>query len=80
MNRPVLRPGGALIRPDAVDEAKLQNKRSLNVALLGTLAAQLDLPEAEWLAAIRAALPARLHAVNEAAFRLGRTTGQVTRG
>jgi indolepyruvate ferredoxin oxidoreductase beta subunit len=68
----VLRPGGLLIPPDAVDEAALPNKRSLNVALLGALSARLDLPEAHWLAAIRAALPERLHEVNEKAFRFGR--------
>lgn len=71
VNRPNLRPGGVLIPPDAVDEARLQNKRSLNVALLGALAARLDLPEAHWLAAIRAALPERLHELNEKAFRIG---------
>ena len=34
----------------------------------------LDLPEAHWIAALEAALPERLHAVNLAAFRLGRET------
>jgi indolepyruvate ferredoxin oxidoreductase beta subunit len=79
VNRSVLRPGGLLVAPDAVDEAKLANKRSLNVALLGVLAAHLELPEAHWLAAIRAALPERLHEVNEKAFRLGRETGKAIR-
>jgi indolepyruvate ferredoxin oxidoreductase beta subunit len=72
VNRPNLRAGGLLIPPDAVDLSKLQNKRSLNVALLGALAARLDLPEAAWLEAIRAALPERLHQLNETAFRFGR--------
>ncbi|MCM2334349.1 MAG: 2-oxoacid:acceptor oxidoreductase family protein, partial [Anaeromyxobacteraceae bacterium] len=63
---------GVLIPPDAVDESLLANKKSLNVALLGALAARLDLPEACWLEAIRAALPERLHALNEKAFRLGK--------
>jgi indolepyruvate ferredoxin oxidoreductase beta subunit len=71
VNRPNLKPGGLLIPPDAVDEARLQNKKSLNVALLGALAARLDLAEEHWLAAIRAALPERLHQLNEKAFRLG---------
>ncbi len=57
-----------------MDEGKLANKRSLNVALLGMLSAQLAIPEEHWLAALRAALPERLLAVNEAAFRLGRAT------
>jgi indolepyruvate ferredoxin oxidoreductase, beta subunit len=72
VTRPLLRPGGLLVPPDAVDEAKLPNRRSLNVALLGLLSRHLDLPEAHWLAAIRAALPERLHQVNETAFRMGR--------
>ncbi len=79
VNRGVLRPGGILVPPDAVDEAKLPNRRSLNVALLGVLAANLDLPEAHWLEAIRAALPERLHEVNEKAFRIGRETGRAVR-
>jgi indolepyruvate ferredoxin oxidoreductase beta subunit len=72
VNRPSLKAGGLLIAPGAVDEAQLGNRKSLNVALLGALAARLELPEAHWLAAIRAALPERLHAVNEKAFQLGR--------
>ena len=74
VTRPLLAASGLLIPPDAVDEAKLANKRSLNVALLGMLSAQLAIGEEHWLAALRAALPERLLAVNEAAFRLGRAT------
>ncbi len=77
VNRRLLREGGVLIPLDAVDEAKLPNRRSLNVALLGILARHLDLPEEHWLAAVRGALPERLHAINEAAFRLGRETALV---
>jgi indolepyruvate ferredoxin oxidoreductase beta subunit len=79
VSRSMLRPGGFLIAPDAVDEGKLANKRSLNVALLGVLAARLDLPEPHWIAAIHAALPERLREVNEKAFRLGRETGRAVR-
>ena len=70
--RPMLRPGGLLILPDAVDESKLGNKRSLNVALLGVLSARLGIDQAHWLAALHAALPERLHQVNDRAFQLGR--------
>ncbi len=70
--RPALRPGGLLLGPDAVDAGQLGNKRSLNVALLGALSRHLALAEEHWLAALRAALPERLHDVNEKAFRLGR--------
>jgi indolepyruvate ferredoxin oxidoreductase beta subunit len=70
--RPQLKEGGLLIPPDFVDESKLANKRSLNVALLGALSLHLDIPEARWIEAIQAALPPHLHDVNAKAFRLGR--------
>jgi indolepyruvate ferredoxin oxidoreductase beta subunit len=72
VNRHQLRAGGVLITPDAADAAKLSNKKSFNVALLGVLSRQLDIPESVWLDAIRAALPEKLHAANEQAFALGR--------
>ena len=70
--RPLLRPDGVLLSPDLVPEASLPNKRSLNIALLGALGRYLDLPTEVLLDAIRAALPERLHKVNEKAFELGR--------
>jgi indolepyruvate ferredoxin oxidoreductase beta subunit len=70
--RAVLRPGGILLAPDLIPESDLPNKRSLNVALLGALSHHLDIPAAEMLAAVEAALPAKLHEVNRAAFELGR--------
>jgi indolepyruvate ferredoxin oxidoreductase, beta subunit len=70
--RPLVRPGGRLIPPDLVDPKRLADRRSLNVALLGALSVHLDLPEERWLEAIRAALPSRLHEMNERAFRMGR--------
>jgi len=72
VNRGRLRPGGVLIPPDAVAESALPNRRSLNVALLGALAARLDLADELWLEAIKAALPERLHDVNVKAFRFGK--------
>jgi indolepyruvate ferredoxin oxidoreductase beta subunit len=70
--RVMLRPGGVLLTPDLIPDADLPNKRSLNVALLGALSRYLDLPPQTLLDAMRAALPERLHAVNERAFELGR--------
>ena len=72
VTRPLLRAGGTLIAPDLVDEKSLPNRKSLNVALLGALSRHLDLPEALWADAVKAALPPHLHAVNEKAFQLGR--------
>ena len=59
VNHHCLKPGGTLLAPDAVDPAILTSKRSLNVALLGALSRQLDLPEQAWLDSIRANLPAK---------------------
>jgi indolepyruvate ferredoxin oxidoreductase beta subunit len=71
--RPMLKAGGTLIEPGMVDEGKLANKKSLNVALLGALARRLDLADNLWHAAIQAALPEKLHAANLQAFALGKT-------
>jgi len=70
--RPLLRAGGVLLSPDLIPDADLPNKRSLNVALLGALSQYLDIPPETLLDAVRAALPERLHRVNEQAFELGR--------
>lgn len=72
VTRGLLREGGVLVPPDLVDERELPNRKSLNVALLGALSRHLDLPEPLWIEALRAALPERLHEVNEKAFRIGR--------
>jgi indolepyruvate ferredoxin oxidoreductase, beta subunit len=71
VNRHVLRPGGELIASDAVDASKLANPRSLNVAMLGRLAARLNITKEHWHAAIRANLPEKLHEANIKAFELG---------
>jgi indolepyruvate ferredoxin oxidoreductase beta subunit len=72
VTRSLLRPGGILLGPDLIPDADLPNKRSLNVALLGALSAYLEIPAETLLEAVRAALPERLHQVNEKAFALGR--------
>lgn len=72
VNRGQLRPGGTLIAPDSIDPRQLGSAKSLNVALLGALSKRLELPEEAWLAAIRANLPEKLHAVNLKAFAAGR--------
>jgi len=75
-NLQVLGKGGILIPPDLVPESSLPNRRSLNVALLGALSHHLDIPAPLWLDAIRAALPERLHGVNEKAFETGRAAAR----
>ena len=59
-----------------IDVDALANKRSLNVCLLGVLSTYLEIPETDWLAAVRANLPAKLHEANEQAFALGRAAGE----
>jgi indolepyruvate ferredoxin oxidoreductase, beta subunit len=71
-HRYMLRPGGRVVTPDAVQVERLPNKKSLNVALLGALSAHLPLAEEHWLAGLRAAFPEALLSANEAAFQLGR--------
>jgi indolepyruvate ferredoxin oxidoreductase beta subunit len=73
VNRGQLRDGGVLISPEMVDETRLANRKSLNVALLGILSQHLDIPEATWAEAIRAVFPEKIHAVNQQAFAYGRS-------
>ncbi len=72
INRRHLKPGGVLIAPSAVDASKLQNRKSLNVAMLGVLSRHLPFPEALWIESLHAHLAPALHAANDQAFALGR--------
>lgn len=74
-NQHFLKPGGATILPDSVDAAKLPNKKSLNVALLGRLSALLPVAEEHWLAALREGFAAEFAESNKIAFRIGRHAG-----
>ena len=76
-NQHLLRPGGVLITPDAVDPASLPHRRTLNVALLGALSAHLPLSEELWLDALREGFPATFFDANRQAFLAGRN-GQQT--
>jgi indolepyruvate ferredoxin oxidoreductase beta subunit len=72
VNIAVLRPGATIIDPSHIDESKLRNKKSLNVALLGVLSRHLQFSEQDWLASIRRILPEALHEANVQAFHIGR--------
>jgi indolepyruvate ferredoxin oxidoreductase beta subunit len=63
---------GVLIEPANVDEKKLRNKRSINVALLGALSKHLPFSDEQWIAAIKRNLPEAIHEVNVDAFKLGK--------
>ena len=71
-NRHQLRPGGVLITPELIGDDVLENKKSLNIALLGALSKHLQFPESDWHAAVKASLPEKLHAVNIRAFAAGK--------
>lgn len=73
--RHLLRPGGVLLRASAVRPEDLPSPKTLNVAALGLLSAGLPVSEASWEAAVRAALPEKLHAMNIQAFAAGRRSG-----
>jgi indolepyruvate ferredoxin oxidoreductase, beta subunit len=71
-HRHLLRAGGVLITPDAVDAEQLPHKKTLNVALLGALSAHLPMPEELWLAALRAGFDETFFEGNRKAFLIGR--------
>jgi indolepyruvate ferredoxin oxidoreductase beta subunit len=73
-NRHMLREGGVLITPDAVNPESLPNKKALNVALLGALSAHLPMTEAEWLDALKEGFDEKFFADNRAAFLAGRNS------
>ena len=72
VSRPALKPGGILIEPSQIDQRRLRNKKSLNVALLGRLSRHLEFSEEAWRAAILANLAPKLHDANLQAFAIGR--------
>jgi len=73
-NLHMLRQGGVLITPSAVDAEKLPSKRSLNVALLGALSAHLPMDEASWLEGLRHGFAEQYFEANKQAFLVGRTS------
>jgi indolepyruvate ferredoxin oxidoreductase beta subunit len=73
VNAAALRKVGVLIEPANVDEKKLRNKRSINVALLGALSRHLPFSDEQWIAAIKHNLPEAIHDMNVEAFQLGKS-------
>ncbi|NLW85590.1 MAG: pyruvate ferredoxin oxidoreductase [Planctomycetes bacterium] len=69
VNRRFIKPGGAIITPDDIDENLLADKRGLNVALMAALSRRLDIDESHWIAAIKASLNPRLHEANVRMFQ-----------
>ena len=73
-HRHMLRPGGVVITPDAVQADRLPNKKSLNVALLGALSAHLPMAEDQWVASLRAGFAETFFEGNRQAFLIGRAS------
>ncbi|MEI8140365.1 MAG: 2-oxoacid:acceptor oxidoreductase family protein [bacterium] len=71
-HRPALRPAGILINAQSFDNVTLPNKKSLNIAMLGTLSRHLDIPVESWQKTIYDIFPEKLHAINLASFEAGR--------
>jgi len=69
-----LRAGGVMLAPGDIPAAGLPSAKALNVALLGRLSRHFDFPDTVWGESLRAHFPAKLHAANDAAFRLGKNT------
>jgi len=61
-----------LITPELIGDDVLENKKSLNIALLGALSKHMQIPEADWYEAVKASLPDKLHEVNIRAFAAGK--------
>lgn len=72
VNRSQLRPGGVLITPDMVDPARLTNRKSINIALLGVLSRHLSISPDQWREAIKANFPEKLHEANFQALEVGK--------
>jgi len=72
VNRHALKSGGVLIDASQIDAARLSNKKSMNVALLGALSRHLEFSGEAWVEAIERNLPEALHEANRKSFALGR--------
>jgi indolepyruvate ferredoxin oxidoreductase beta subunit len=73
VNRAKLKADATLITLADVDASKLENPKTINIAMLGVLSASLpQIPENCWIDALKKFLPEKHHAVNLTAFALGR--------
>ena len=68
----VLARDGLLIEPSQVDESRLPNKKSINMALLGVLSRHLRFTPEAWIAALRRNLREQVQEANLQSFSVGR--------
>ena len=78
-HRHMLRQGGVLITPEAVNAESLPHKKTLNVALLGALSAHLPMAEELWFEALRNGFDPAFFEANKKAFQVGRAGQAVVR-
>jgi indolepyruvate ferredoxin oxidoreductase, beta subunit len=76
VNIGMLSRNGVLIEPSQIDESKLRNKKTINVAMLGALSRHLKFTDEQWLAALKRNLPETLHPANIDAFKIGKEVGE----
>lgn len=75
--RHFLKPQGVLLEIGMLNVAELPSPKTVNVAMLGLLSARLpDISKEQFLQAVRAHLPEKLHEMNTRAFEVGRTVGE----
>lgn len=72
IHRPSMKPGGVLINAQSFDDTVLPNRKSLNIAMLGTLSRHLSIPVESWHKIIQAVFPEKLRAINVESFNAGR--------
>lgn len=72
VTRGCLRPDGLLIEPSLINPQLLPHPRTLNVALMGLLSRNLDLPTSCWDESLSANLRPDQLEINRKAFALGR--------
>lgn len=72
VNSASLAAGGVLIEPSQIDQERLFNRKSINVALLGRLSKHLPFPVAAWTEALQRNLPEKVLEGNLKSFALGR--------
>jgi indolepyruvate ferredoxin oxidoreductase, beta subunit len=61
-----------ILRPAQIEVARLANRKTLNMAMLGLLSRHVEIPPEAWIEVIRGRFPEPHRAANEAAFLLGR--------
>ena len=71
VNEHKLTENGVMLTVADIDLDKLENKKSMNVALLGFLSSYLNIPEECWIKAMKNNLPKKIQEVNFAAFKYG---------